>query len=275
MGRTIEELKAKNAEYSREAGTKHSAQETLLRNLRAALQNAKTEKARLQSRNEDLSQRLKSQTLETEVSELRARERRAGEQAKKYRKAYEFQKNLLHKRSEQYLQTKARIRLLVGALRKHRVPLSPSIGSLLETPSLRNLLPRLNGVGMSTDQMMQTPLLERTAGSSGLGNRMISVSDISLPVESLSLDPIKSKIDDDDDGEDLVESPTMEPNPLSNDYKPQGRRVSLVDRGVPLPAPPGCEVPRSVLRMSPQFLNAKIYLPVLLMLPLSVWLLNT
>lgn len=176
LGRTIEELKSRNAEYSREIGSRTGTHETILRNLRAALQTAKSEKMRLQGKVDELTNKLQVCTMEApELADLRARERKSGEQAKRYKKAYEFQKNLLHKRSEQYLQAKARIRLLVNALRQHRIPLSPSLGNLLETPSLKNLiLPRTATTTTSASNVSNTP----TRNRSQLGSRVISLGNL-------------------------------------------------------------------------------------------------
>lgn len=194
MGRIIEELRGKNAEHTREAGTRATAHDTLVRNLRSALASAKSEKARLQARLEELQNtRMRSPGTEGELAQARARERRAEETARRLKKAYDFQKSLLHKRSEQYLASKTRIRQLVHALRKHRVPLSPSLGNLLETPSgsVGNATGtgtgRLiaNRTGTRPGSVPDTPT--RPPPSSGLASRCISAADLASDVSTLHL----------------------------------------------------------------------------------------
>lgn len=242
MGREINDLKSRLSDVNRESGSRSAANEQLVRNLRAAVQTAKAEKGRLQAKLDEVTVRLREDCdgQDGEMKELRLRERKATEQAKKYKKAYEFQKTLLQKRVEQYFQTKNRNRMLLIALRKHRVPLSPSMGSLLDSPSLRTTTV-VKKVGP-----METP----TGRKSGLGSRSISAAELQDDgidgMSRLSLDP-SQELDD-----EYIDSPTMI-NPLETNTttKEHTRKSSLVDCKYPLMAPPGTDLPRSVLRMSP------------------------
>lgn len=239
MGRELNEARDRLAEINRDAGNKSAANETLVRNLRSAVQTAKTEKARLQGKVDELVSRLRvgSDGQDAELKELRAKERRSSEQARKYKKAYEFQKTLLQKRIEQYLATKSRVRMLLGALRKHRVPLSPSLGNLLESPSFRNL--PLGGSTNNSGGGAITP-------SRSLLSRSTSAADLNEKTSQLDIagDSQGSTDDDSKDG--------MEDNPMGISSTPVHRRKgSLIEVGQPLKVPPGSEVPRSMLRMSP------------------------
>lgn len=208
MGRIIEELRGKNAEHAREAGTRATAHDTLVRNLRSALANAKSEKARMQARLEEMQNtRTRSPGTEGELAQARARERRAEETARRLKKAYDFQKSLLHKRSEQYLASKTRIRQLVHALRKHRVPLSPSLSTLLDTPSgsvghasgagagngTGTGLLASNRTGTRPGSVPDTPT--RPYPSSGLASRCISAADLVSNVSTLHLQEAKGSRD--------------------------------------------------------------------------------
>lgn len=266
MGREMNELKDRLAEVSRDNGSRSAANDVLVRNLRSALQAAKGEKTRMQSRLEELQQRLQQTAggQEHEIKELRQKERRASEQARKYKKAYEFQKSLLQKRVEQYLQTKNRVRFLVNALRKHRVPLSPSVGNLsnwLESPSSswRRIPEGPGGGGAAV-----TATLPPTTPS-GLASKSISAEDLQR-VHELSLEEDAeegaSRLVTSDPDDDPLEDSFLDPPPLlhphphlqtpSKSTSSHGsRRSSLVRKGQPLIAPPGADLPRSVLRMSP------------------------
>lgn len=249
MGRELNDLKDRNAELSRDTGSRSAANTVLIRNLRATLQTAKGEKTRMQSRLEELQQRLQQTTggQETEMQELRQKERRATEQARKYKKAYEFQKSLLQKRVEQYLQTKNRVRFLVNALRKHRIPLSPSVGNVnnwLESPSTSwRRLPE------GTPVVVGLTATHPPLASSGLASKSISAEDLHR-VDELSLDETKTFVSDaeNDPGNDLLSDPLQ--TPTRSNSTQSSRRSSLVPRGQPLMAP-GSDLPRSVLRMSP------------------------
>jgi hypothetical protein len=114
-----------------------------MRALRAEVRALKEERGRLQELLERKDGSLRSASLAsaTDGQEWRARERRAQEQATKWRKAYEFERTLLQRRVEQFLQAKAKIRQLLHAMRRKHVNLqSPSVNVNLQSPGWRALL---------------------------------------------------------------------------------------------------------------------------------------
>lgn len=142
LGKELNELRERMSEVQRQSNSKTSANEMLVRNLRATLQVAQREKTRLAGKLNDETTRLRTDCFshDAEIKDLRGRERKAMEQARKWKKAYDFQKAMLQKRIEQYLVAKGKIRVLLNALRKRHVSLaSPSLGINLESPGWRRL----------------------------------------------------------------------------------------------------------------------------------------
>lgn len=276
LGREVNSLREKLAESSRDAGSRNSSNDILVRNLRATLQVTKTEKSRLQGRVDELTARLQQQCgdQDGELRDLRARERKASEQARKYKKAYEFQKALLQKRIEQYMQTKNRVRNLLNALRRHRIPLSPSVGSLLDSPSWRRTEMVPSGGGGATAAAAARPpgtpcpssgLLCRMGGgsSSGLGSKSISAADLhqvgeeeggedhhldAFSLHGQAESPLSPVLQPTTIAAALAKTPTKERDRRPVASSPP-RRHSLMS-GQPIMAPLAT-LPPSVLRMSP------------------------
>jgi hypothetical protein len=132
LGRELNEMRAKLKESTRQAQQKTAVSETTVKNLKQALDVAKTEKNRLSAKLADETSRLRTDCFahDSEIKDLRQREHRAMEASRKLKKAFDFQKVLLQKRVDQYMQAKQRIRLLLNTLRKRHISLdSPSLNS--------------------------------------------------------------------------------------------------------------------------------------------------
>ena len=143
---------------NRNVGGKNAANENIIRNLKTSMAALKEEKQRLQVMVDRETYKAKSSAsnVDSEVADLRAKERRALETAKKWKKAYDFEKTLLQRRVEQFMAAKAKIRTLLNALRKKHVSLgSPSVGIDLNSPGWR----RINSPG---DSGSNSPLLSKS-----------------------------------------------------------------------------------------------------------------
>lgn len=149
MGKEINELKERLEQQSKESTNKWSTSEALLRSLRQTIQSLKTDKSKLQTQLQQESLAVKSrQTQQTsnnaaEMAELRTRERRAAETAKKWHKAYDFQKLLLQKRIEQCSLARIKIRALMQLMRRNRIKMdsgfdTPGWRQIMQTPSACN-----------------------------------------------------------------------------------------------------------------------------------------
>lgn len=126
LGKELNELRAKLASANKALTTRSSASETAIKNLTKQLDLAKTERARLAARLADETARLRTDTFvqDSEIKELRQRERRAQEACVKLKKAYDFQKALLQRRIEQHHQSRQKIKQLLLALRKRQASLA-------------------------------------------------------------------------------------------------------------------------------------------------------
>jgi len=225
LGKEVNELKEKLIELNRTTGAKTAANDCLIKNLRTSVQAIKSERNRLASKLDDETVKLRTdcQGHEQEIKELRQRERRSDEAARKWKKNFEFQKSLLQRKIDQYFQAKSKIKTLLNVLRKQRLSCSissPSLGGLnLESPSWKRI------------QMSASPLK-----FSKLGSESVIVSDDDNVVEG----EIVCGLTLGEDGDIIMASPSFPPS--------QSRRPSLEPASK---APPGESLPRSVLRMSP------------------------
>lgn len=142
LAKENKDLKEQLDTMNRNLGGKNVANENIIRNLRSSMAALKEEKQRLQHLVDRESYKAKStaSTIDNEIAELRVKERKALETAKKWKKAYDFEKTLLQRRVEQFMAAKAKIRTLLNALRKKHVSLgSPSIGINLNSPGWRKI----------------------------------------------------------------------------------------------------------------------------------------
>ena len=145
---------------NRSSSGKNLNNENIIRSLRTNISTLKEEKTKLQQVVDKETFRAKSSasSIDNEAAELRARERKALEMAKKWKKAYEFEKTLLQRRVEQFIAAKAKIRSLLNIMRKKHVSIgSPSVGIDFNSPGWK----RINSPG---DSGSNSPLLSRTAG---------------------------------------------------------------------------------------------------------------
>src|SRR6202035_346182 len=78
--------------------------------------------------------------IDNDAAKRRAEELKALEMAKKWKKAYEFEKTLLQRRGEQFISAKAKIRSLLNLMRKKHVSIgSPSVGIDFNSPGWKKI----------------------------------------------------------------------------------------------------------------------------------------
>lgn len=121
----IKDLKEKLADNLRNSKTKTTGTDALIRNLKASLEVAKNEKAKLLLRLNDETN--KKSTKDLEMREFRNKEKKAIELVKKWKKSFETQKEILTKRTEQVVYAKERIKSLTALLK------SKGLGATEET----------------------------------------------------------------------------------------------------------------------------------------------
>lgn len=122
LGKELNVARASAAEAQRALQNRSSTAESSMKSLRAQLEAMRVEKTKLLARLAEETSKLKNDFFahDNELTELRQREYRATESARKLKKAYDFQKALLQKRIEQNHQARLKIRQLLLALKKQR-----------------------------------------------------------------------------------------------------------------------------------------------------------
>lgn len=122
LGKELNVARASAAEAQRALQTRSSTAESSMKALRVQLEAMRIEKSKLLARLAEETSKLKNDCFahDSELTELRQREYRATESARKLKKAYDFQKALLQKRIEQNHQARHKIRQLLLALKKQR-----------------------------------------------------------------------------------------------------------------------------------------------------------
>ena len=122
LGKELNAARAAANESQRSMQSRAMNSDASMKSLRAQLETMRTEKSKLLARLAEETSRLKNDCFahDSELIELRQREYRANESARKLKKAYDFQKALLAKRIEQNQQARNKIRQLLLALKKQR-----------------------------------------------------------------------------------------------------------------------------------------------------------
>lgn len=170
MGKEINDLRSQLDSQNKTANSKSTNSDAVMRSLRQTVQTLKADKIRLQSQlmEESTAQRTKQSQQDTdtaaEVAELRAKERKAVEAAKRWHKAYDFQKSLLQKRIEQCAMARIKIRSLLQVLRRNRVKMdsgcdTPGWRQIMQTPSMSNSASK-ESIPVPMD-LVNSPLAER------------------------------------------------------------------------------------------------------------------
>ena len=142
LGRELVETRKKLAELQQQA-TRHSSPKENIQEMRQVLQNVRAEKQHLVQKIGELENSASKQEVDyvEQLRELKARERQATESANKWKKACEFQRVLLAKKSESIRVTTARLDGLLGLLRRRQVTVpSPTIGRVLHSPGWKHVL---------------------------------------------------------------------------------------------------------------------------------------
>ena len=114
-----------------------------LHNLKQTVHALRNERQQLQERVEGLEylMRQSASAKDGDLREARLRERKASDLAKRWKRAYEFQKGLLLKRSEQCSIARSKVQTLLTVLRRKSLK-SPSISRVIDlnSPSWRKLM---------------------------------------------------------------------------------------------------------------------------------------
>jgi hypothetical protein len=158
LARENKDLKENLESANRSNSGKNLNNENIIRNLKTTISSLKEEKGRLQQVVDRETFRAKSSasTIDNESAKRRAEELKALEMAKKWKKAYEFEKTLLQRRVEQFIAAKAKIRSLLNLMRKKHVSIgSPSAGIDFSSPGWK----KINSPG---DSRSNSPLLAKT-----------------------------------------------------------------------------------------------------------------
>lgn len=134
LGKELIAARASAAEAQKAMQTRVTSADSSMKSLRAQLEAMRSEKSKLMARLAEETSRLKNDCFahDSELIELRQREYRATESARKLKKAYDFQKVLLQKKVEQNHQARNKIRQLLLALKKPRNAASGVIEDELE-----------------------------------------------------------------------------------------------------------------------------------------------
>lgn len=122
LGKELNSARATVSELQKAMQSRATNADASMKSLRSQIEAMRAEKTKLLARLAEETSRLKSDCFahDGELTELRQREYRATESARKLKKAYDFQKALLQKRIEQNHQARAKIRQLLLALKKQR-----------------------------------------------------------------------------------------------------------------------------------------------------------
>lgn len=122
LGKELNAARAAASEAQKVMQSRSTSAESSLKSLRAQIETMKAEKSKLAARLAEETSRLKNDCFahDSEITELRQREYRATESARKLKKAYDFQKALLQKKVEQNHQARNKIRQLLLAIKKQR-----------------------------------------------------------------------------------------------------------------------------------------------------------
>jgi hypothetical protein len=152
LGKELNEMRSKLDSANKSLNTRASTSTAALKNLTKQLDVAKAERAKLSTRLVDETARLRQDALaqDSEIKEVRQRERRAHETAIKLKKAYDFQRALLQKRIEQHQQARHKIKQLLLALRKRQLP-TAALLQTLDSPSWRSSASELDEIEMDVD----------------------------------------------------------------------------------------------------------------------------
>lgn len=164
LGKEVNDSRKLASDLQGKSAAKTSTYERAIASLRNTTGALKTERAQLVQKVELLEARFKQgdASREGELREARLRERKASDSAKRWKRAYDFQRSLLARRSEQCILARGKVHTLLTVLRKSKQQTgggaSPFAALNLNSPSWRKLLasdadiPGRFGIGATSEQ---------------------------------------------------------------------------------------------------------------------------
>ena len=113
-------LKDNSPNHKKSMSTRANNNDKSVYNLKQTVQTLRSEKQQFQDRVDQLEYLVKQgeSTKDGDIRDARLRERKASDLAKRWKRAYEFQKNLLLKRSEQCSIARNKVQTLLTVLRR-------------------------------------------------------------------------------------------------------------------------------------------------------------
>ena len=120
LGREVNDSKRQLSESQEKLSTRVNVNDRSVYNLKQTVQTLRSEKQQFQDRVDQLEHVVKQgeSTKDGDIRDARLRERKASDLAKRWKRAYEFQKNLLLKRSEQCSIARNKVQTLLTVLRR-------------------------------------------------------------------------------------------------------------------------------------------------------------
>ncbi|PKY39871.1 kinesin-domain-containing protein [Rhizophagus irregularis] len=122
----IGELRQKYNETTQSNTTSKNQNETMLKSMRAQIEQLKSEKMRAMKRMKDEAERVREMTErnQREIQTLRRKEKSAQEQKKRFERTSEMQKIMLEKRQKEVLQTNSKLKSVMALLKRTTTPKS-------------------------------------------------------------------------------------------------------------------------------------------------------
>ncbi len=120
----IGELRRKYNEATQSNTNSKNQNETMLKSMRAQLEQLKSEKMRMMKRMKDEAERVREMTErnQREIQNLRRKEKAAQEQKKRLERTSEMQKLMLEKRQKEFLQASGKLKSVMSLLKRTTTP---------------------------------------------------------------------------------------------------------------------------------------------------------
>ena len=265
LGKELNAARAATSEAQKAIQSRMSASDSSMKSLRSQLETMRVEKSKLTTRLAEETNRLKNDCFahDSELTELRQREYRATESARKLKKAYEFQKALLQKRIEQNHQARNKIRQLLLALKKLRTG-GITAGFLEDDLYVSDFMMMSDGVDSgesigneSIENVEQSDQAEQAdlppSQQSQLVTRSYSLASVSPDAVSEDDDEILLQLNAQTEAvlnDDITMMEIDSPEAAENPEDKQGKSTSMMFPRTIDDAQTG-EMPRSALRHSP------------------------
>ncbi|CAB5377761.1 unnamed protein product [Rhizophagus irregularis] len=119
----IGEIRRKYNEATQSNSTLRNQNETILKSMRAQIEQLKSEKMRMMKHMKDEAERVR-EMAEREIQNLRRKEKSAQEQKKRFERTSEMQKIMLEKRQKEVLQTNSKLKSVMSLLKRTTTPKS-------------------------------------------------------------------------------------------------------------------------------------------------------